>query len=393
MVEEPTLEQTIEILFGHPRALRAAPQGHHHRRRAARGRRPLDPLHHGPPPARQGDRPDRRGRQPRPAPLRLGAARSARGPEGAGAGRPATRTPRSTRQEYEEAARLRELESVARKDAWTTLARRVAGPGRRRPARRSTRRRSPTSSRCGPASPSPGSPRRSRERLLQMEDHLHKRVIGQQEAIETISRAVRRARAGLKDPKRPIGSFIFLGPTGVGKTELAKAARRVHVRQRGRAHQDRHERVHGAPQREPAGRRASRLRRVRRGRPADRGGPPQELRGRPARRDREGAPRGLQHPPPDPGGRAPHGRQGPAGRLPQHDHHHDLQPRRQAAPDELVARLPGLRARPKRPAPRRPTSSCARRSRRSSRPRSGPSSSTGSTRRSSSARSPRTRSA
>ena len=61
------------------------------------------------------------------------------------------------------------------------------------------------------------------ERLLHMEDHLHKRVIGQQEAIETISRAVRRARAGLKDPKRPIGSFIFLGPTGVGKTELAKA--------------------------------------------------------------------------------------------------------------------------------------------------------------------------
>ncbi|MCU0482949.1 MAG: ATP-dependent Clp protease ATP-binding subunit, partial [Chloroflexi bacterium] len=61
------------------------------------------------------------------------------------------------------------------------------------------------------------------ERLLQMEDQLHKRVIGQQEAIETVSRAVRRARAGLKDPKRPIGSFVFLGPTGVGKTELAKA--------------------------------------------------------------------------------------------------------------------------------------------------------------------------
>ncbi len=61
------------------------------------------------------------------------------------------------------------------------------------------------------------------ERLLQMEGALHKRVIGQDEAIETISQAVRRARAGLKDPKRPIGSFIFLGPTGVGKTELAKA--------------------------------------------------------------------------------------------------------------------------------------------------------------------------
>ena len=56
-----------------------------------------------------------------------------------------------------------------------------------------------------------------------MEEVLHDRLIGQDEAIETVSRAVRRARAGLKDPKRPIGSFIFLGPTGVGKTELAKA--------------------------------------------------------------------------------------------------------------------------------------------------------------------------
>ncbi|MDO8688668.1 MAG: ATP-dependent Clp protease ATP-binding subunit [Dehalococcoidia bacterium] len=60
-------------------------------------------------------------------------------------------------------------------------------------------------------------------RLLQMEEALHKRVIGQDEAITTISKAVRRARAGLKNPKRPIGSFIFLGPTGVGKTELVKA--------------------------------------------------------------------------------------------------------------------------------------------------------------------------
>ena len=61
------------------------------------------------------------------------------------------------------------------------------------------------------------------QRLLHMEDLLHKRVVGQDEAISAVSRALRRARAGLQDPKRPIGSFIFLGPTGVGKTELCRA--------------------------------------------------------------------------------------------------------------------------------------------------------------------------
>src|SRR5690606_34795943 len=62
-----------------------------------------------------------------------------------------------------------------------------------------------------------------REKLLMLEEELHKRVIGQEQAIEAVSNAVRRSRAGLQDDARPIGSFIFLGSTGVGKTELARA--------------------------------------------------------------------------------------------------------------------------------------------------------------------------
>ncbi|MFO1442045.1 ATP-dependent protease ATP-binding subunit ClpC [Bacillus sp. Bva_UNVM-123] len=65
------------------------------------------------------------------------------------------------------------------------------------------------------------------EKLLNLEEILHSRIIGQEEAVKAISKAVRRARAGLKDPKRPIGSFVFLGPTGVGKTELARALAEV----------------------------------------------------------------------------------------------------------------------------------------------------------------------
>ncbi len=62
-----------------------------------------------------------------------------------------------------------------------------------------------------------------RQKLLQLESHLHERVIGQEEAVEAVAAAIRRARAGMKDPARPIGSFLFMGPTGVGKTELARA--------------------------------------------------------------------------------------------------------------------------------------------------------------------------
>ena len=65
------------------------------------------------------------------------------------------------------------------------------------------------------------------EKLKNLEKELHKRVIGQNEAVEAVAKAIRRGRVGLKDPKRPIGSFLFLGPTGVGKTELSKALAEV----------------------------------------------------------------------------------------------------------------------------------------------------------------------
>ena len=87
------------------------------------------------------------------------------------------------------------------------------------------------------------------QRLLSLEDELHRTVVSQDEAIKTVSRAIRRARSGLKDPRRPMGSFIFIGPSGVGKTLLVQGPRGVHVRRRRRAHPHRHVRVHGEAQR------------------------------------------------------------------------------------------------------------------------------------------------
>ena len=87
---------------------------------------------------------------------------------------------------------------------------------------RSPRRRSPASSSGGPESPSPRLMEGEREKLLHLEDILHQRVVGQDEAVRLVSEAILRSRAGIADPNKPIGSFLFLGPTGVGKTELAK---------------------------------------------------------------------------------------------------------------------------------------------------------------------------
>ena len=111
-----------------------------------------------------------------------------------------------------------------------------------------------------------------RAKLLRMEDELRKRVVGQEEALEAVSKAVRRARAGLQDPNRPIGCFLFLGPTGVGKTELVKAlAQFLFDDERAMTRIDMSEYMekHSVS---PPDRRAAGLCRLRRGRRADRGG-------------------------------------------------------------------------------------------------------------------------
>ena len=107
------------------------------------------------------------------------------------------------------------------------------------------------------------------ERLLHIEDELHGRVIGQAQAVSVVSDAIRRARAGLKDPSRPIGSFIFVGPTGVGKTELAKALAEYLFDTEDALVRLDMSRVPGAPHRQPHRWRAARLRRLRRRRRPD----------------------------------------------------------------------------------------------------------------------------
>ncbi len=98
-----------------------------------------------------------------------------------------------------------------------------------------------------------------REKLLQMEATIGARVIGQEDAVKAVSAAVRRARAGLQDPNRPLGSFLFLGPTGVGKTELTKALAEFLFDDSQRDGPHRHERVHGEARGRAADRRASGL--------------------------------------------------------------------------------------------------------------------------------------
>ena len=166
-----------------------------------------------------------------------------------------------------------------------------------------------------------------RDRLLRLEEHLHDRVVGQDDAVDAVAEAVRRSRAGLGDPDRPVGSFLFLGPTGVGKTELARSlaealfgdADRM-IRLDMSEFQERHTVS-------PAGRRAARLRRLRRGRAADRGGAAPAVLGGAARRDREGPPGRVQHPAAGARRRPADRQPGPDGELQEHRADHDQQHR------------------------------------------------------------------
>ena len=167
-----------------------------------------------------------------------------------------------------------------------------------------------------------------REKLLKMEEQLGKRVVGQAEAVKAVSTAVRRARAGLQDPNRPIGSFMFLGPTGVGKTELTKALaeflfddEHALIRIDMSEYMEKHSvaRLIGAP---PG------LCRLRRGRRADRSGAAAALPGRAVRRDREGASGRVQRAAAGARRRPADRRPGPHGRLPQHADRDDLESRR-----------------------------------------------------------------
>ena len=184
-------------------------------------------------------------------------------------------------------------------------------------------------------------------RLLRMEDELHKRVIGQEEAIKALSQAIRRTRAGLKDPKRPGGSFIFAGPSGVGKTELSKtlaeflfgdedALIQLDMSEFSEKHTV--SRLFGSPPGyvgyEEGGQLTEKVRR----KPFSR---------RALRRGREGPPGHLQLAAADPGGRSADRLPGPGRRLQEHRHHHDDQPRHPGHLQGLQPRLRRPRATPR----------------------------------------------
>ena len=326
IVEEPSVPETIEILRGISAAVRGAPRRADHRRRARGGRAAVGSLHQRVPPARQGDRPGRPG---------CGAAAAAlrRQPKPSGCARElehlrAEKQAAVDAEAYEDAAEIKAADRTARAAAGRADAETGAAGTRQRTRASSASRRSPRSSRPAPGIPVGELVAAELERLGTLEDDLHRRVIGQDDAVHAVAETVRHARAGLAEPDRPLGSFLFMGPTGVGKTELVKAlAERLFATEKALVRIDMSEyrephtvaRLIGSP---PG------LRRLRRRRPADRAGAPPPVQRGPARRDREGAPRGVEHPAAGARRRPADRRRGPDGRLHQHGRGHDLEPRR-----------------------------------------------------------------
>ena len=173
-----------------------------------------------------------------------------------------------------------------------------------------------------------------RAKLLVLEERLHQRVIGQDEAVEAVANAVRRSRTGLQDPNRPIGSFIFCGPTGVGKTELCKALAEVlfddenaMVRIDMSEFMEKHtvSRLIGAPPGYVGYEEGGKLTEAVRRRPYSRDA---------ARRNREGPSRRVQHPAAGARRRPPDRQPRPHRRLHQHDHRDDLERRQPDDPGD-----------------------------------------------------------
>ena len=377
-VDEPNVEETIQMLRG----LRDRYEAHHkvtyQRRRPGGGRQAVAALRHRPPPARQGHRPDGRGRRQAARGPLFAAARAE---DAQGRDRPAA-WPKKSRPGWRATTSTpprRRPSACASKPSSTSSA--TPGSASTSWTKWWTRTTSPTSSRSGPASRSSSMLETESEKLLHMEERLHERIIGQDEAVHAIADAIRRSRAGLKDPRRPIGSFIFLGSSGVGKTELAKALAEFMfddedalVRVDMSEYREQHTvcRLFGAPPGYVGYEEGGQLTEAVRRRPY-----------RVVLFDE------IEKAHPDvwnallqilDDGRLTDG-QGRVGGLPQHGRHHDHQPRHRVRQEE---RQPGLPARDSRAA--RPTTTTRTRSRRRSSTPSGPSFSTGWMRSSSSSR-------
>ena len=326
LVPEPTVSDTIADPVRAARPVRSAPPGPLHRRVAGGGGRAVRPVHHRPVPAGQGDRPHRPGRRPGAAADQDGRPRTAASSSSALT---------SCGREKDEAVAAEEYDRAG------------SAAGRDRRAHRPRRQRRGRIGRRGrPEERARGRHGRHRRGRLPRDRHPGRAADPGGEGAAARARG-EPAPAGHRPGRRGDGHRRG-GPPLAGRARrpepadrqlpVPRADRRRQdragagagrgaVRQRGPDDPDRHERVPGAAHGQPAGRRASRLRRLRRGGPAHRGGPPDPVRGPAARRDREGAPGCVQHPAAGARRRPADRRPGPHGRLQEHGRDHDQQPR------------------------------------------------------------------